>query len=182
VNKLQAPTSLKGIASLPPASFAQSLPALKDAMQKAAQTKTIVPNETLQQIAQRLQGTSESSPDYWPVVLQFIQFASAASVSPTDIPPANSRYSIASDIRCVGFARCIVASHCAFILDGGSIPNSIFDHCRIKFTNNPVELKGTRFIDCLFEMPTDITRPIPYLKKSAKELLASDLRQVMFPG
>jgi hypothetical protein len=68
------------------------------------------------------------------------------------------------------------------ILDGGHIPNSLFDHCRIKFTNNRVGLEGTRFIDCIFEIPTDITQPTPYLKSTAKILLASNLRQVKFPG
>ena len=76
----------------------------------------------------------------------------------------------------------MVASHCALILDGGYIPNSIFDHCRIKFTSNPVGLEGTRLIDCVFEIPTDIMQPTPYLKNSAKVLLASNLRQVTFPG
>jgi hypothetical protein len=162
--------------------FNKSLPSLRNAIQVAAQARGVVPNETLQQIAQKLGRTPESSPDYWPTVLQFIQFASGSFVTSTDVPPPDARFSQMSNVTCSRSAHCFSGSHCAVVLDGGSIPNSIFDHCRIRFTNNPIGLAGTRFIDCIFEMPTNITQPTPYLKRSAKTLLASNLRQVTFPG
>jgi hypothetical protein len=176
------PTILKNSASMSPDEFNKSLPSLRSAMQIATQAKAIVPTETLQQIALKLRQTGESNPDYWPTVLQFIQFASASFVAPADVPPPNARFSQMSNVTCSGSAHCVVANYCAVILDGGNIPHSMFDHCRIRFTNNPVGLAGTQFIDCVFEMPTDITQPTPYLKNSAKALLASNLRQVMFPS
>lgn len=175
------PEILKRHSSMNQDEFNRSLASLRNAVQIAAQARAIVPNEIVQKIAQKLRQTSESSPEYWPTVLQFIQFATASLIAPTDVPPASTQYSMASNINCAATMHCMKLSHCAIILDGGHIPNSIFDHCRIKFTSNPVGLEGTRFIDCVFEIPTDITQPTPYLKNSAKILLASNLRQVTFP-
>jgi len=176
------PEILKRHSSMNQDEFNKSLASLRNAMQIAAQARAVVPNETIQKIAQQLRQTGESSPEYWPTILQFIQFASASLIAPADVPPANTQYTVASNFNCVGGMRCMQLSHCAIVLDGGHIPNSIFDHCRIKFTSNPVGLEGTRFIDCIFEIPTDITQPTPYLKNSVKILLASNLRQVTFPG
>jgi hypothetical protein len=176
-----APEVLKRSASANQDEFNKSLPDLKKAIQAAAQTNTTVSNGILQQISEKLQRTSESSPEYWPTVLQFIQFASAQFVNPADVPLPSARYDEMHNVSCAGAAHCIEASHRAILLDGGNIPNSIFQHCRIKFTNNPVGLQGSRFIDCIFEMPANVT-PTPYLKNSAKILLASNLLQVAFPG
>jgi hypothetical protein len=101
-------------------------------------------------------------------------------VTPGDVPPPGTPYGTLSEVHCSGAVHCIVASHRALLLDGGDIPGSIFDHCRIKFTQNPVGLAGVKFIDCIFEMPVETT-PTPYLKNAAKVLLASNLREVSFP-
>lgn len=177
-----APEVLKNSTSLSPEEFKKSLSKLNHALQTVAETNIAVPQQTLSEIALKLRAVQESSPDYWPTVLRFIQFASGSLVPSADVPPPDARFAQMSNITCRGTAHCVSANHCAVILDGGDIPNSIFDHCRIRFTNNPVGLAGTHFIDCVFEMPTNITQPTPYLKRSAKALLASNLRQVTFPG
>jgi hypothetical protein len=177
-----APAVIQRSTTLSQEEFNRSLPALNKALQATSQLQVAIPKEAVQQIAQKLQKTTETSADYWPTVLQFIQAASASLVAPSDVPPPDTKFAGLHNFRCVGATNCMVASHCAVILDGGDIPNSIFDHCRIRFTNNPVGLAGTRFTDCVFEMPAGIVQPTPYLKNSAKTLLASNLHEITFPN
>jgi len=174
-----APEVLKNSTSLSREEFKKALPRLNSAMQELTNVKATIPAQTASGIAEKLRSTPESSPDYWPTVLRFIQLASASVVRPADLPSPDAPYSEMHNFTCSGFAHCMEASGRNILLDGGSIPNSTFDHCRIKFTNNPVNLKGTRFIDCIFEMPASEV-PSPYLKKSAQTLLASNLSQVTF--
>jgi len=116
-----------------------------------------------------LQQTSESSPDYWPAVLKFLSVATAG-LSP-DAPPPGSmsiKASNAQDMR-------IDESYCTVELDGGSLINSHLDHCRVIFTENPVQLQNVVFTNCVFEMPVT-AKPSPSLKQAARTLLAANLR------
>jgi hypothetical protein len=174
-----APEVIKNSTSLNREDFEHSLPRLNAAMRELTSVKASISPQTVSGIAEKLRATPESSPDYWPTVLQFIQLASASIVPATDLPPPNAPYTEMRSIYCQGSGRCMVASYKNILLDGGNIPNSVFEHCRIKFTTHPVGLKGVQFIDCVFEMPTSET-PSQYLKKSAQTLLASNLNQVTF--
>ena len=173
--------TLKEIGSLDQKTFSASLPALQKVVEQSA--SKIKPDEqTLRVIAIRLRQTSDTSPDYWPTVLQFIQFASSAITVSADVPPAGPPYWTISDVRCpAGPVPCIVASHRKILLDGGDIPGSRFENCRIKFTQNPVKMRGVQFINCVFEMPvTD--DPTPYLKDAARQLLASNFTSLSIPS
>ena len=103
-------------------------------------------------------------------------------VSPADVPPVDAPYNARiSNLKCSPGAHCIIASHKKIILDGGDIPGSRFENCRIIFTQNPVKMKDVKFINCVFEMPvTDA--PSPYLKSTSQFLLASDLSSVEIPS
>jgi hypothetical protein len=179
----QAPsTVLKEMGSLNQKAFSMSLPALRKVSELPA-TRVRADPETVREIAFRLRTTNDSSPDYWPTVLQFIQFASAALTPPTDIPPPGTASFQAHDMDCRSGPNgkpCVIISHRIVLLDGGSVPNSIFDHCRIQFTEKPVNLSGVTFTNCLFEMPTS-AGPSPYLQNVTKILLASNLSRVSFP-
>jgi len=122
--------------------------------------------------------TPETSPDYWPTVLQFIQFASSARTVSADVPPAGPPDVVLSNVRCTHVVHCIVASHRRILLDGGDIPGSRFEKCRIIFTQNPVKMRDVQFINCLFEMPVT-NNPTPYLKDAARQLLASNLTSLV---
>lgn len=173
--------SLRKIADLKPKELAEAMPTLRKLIKEYPSGVNPDP-QTLKEIAWKLGQTRDSSPGYWTTVLQFIEFASSSTVTPTDVPPPGTPYSVISNMRCTGIVHCIKASHRAIVLDGGDIPGSIFSHCRIKFTNNPVKLDGTKFIDCIFEMPVTISHPSPYLKRAAKLLLASGFSSVSFPS
>jgi hypothetical protein len=179
LQKLELSQSLKEISSSDPVTFSRSLPDLKKILDHPV-SEVKPTNPLLHQLASKLRETSDASPDYWPAVLQFIRFASSALAPVTDVPPPGTRYTEMHDVSCVGSVHCMMASHRAILLDGGSIPNSVFDHCRIKFTENPVGLSGVKFINCVFEMPIT-SSPTPYLKKATQILLASGLSNVEFP-
>lgn len=179
LDSVQLSISFRKLADMEPKEFATALPTLHRLVRQAPAKLKPDPT-TLHLIAGKLRQTPETSQDYWPTVLRFIQFASASAVAPSGVPPPDSVYQIVSNIQCSNAGHCIVASGRAIELDGGSIPNSIFSHCRIRFTNNPVNLAGTKFIDCVFEMPR-VANPSTYLKTTTKVLLASNLRVVTFP-
>jgi hypothetical protein len=176
--------SLETFAVMDQKKFAESLPTLHTALSNPAANGNLEQAtpalRTLRQIAIKLRQTSESRPEYWPTVLQFIQFASFAMVPPSDVPPPDAKFWEMQNVSCSGLAHCIRASHSAILLDGGNIPGSIFYHCRIRFTENPTGLSGVIFNDCVFEMPAS-SNPSPYLKDATRILLAGNLTKVSFP-
>lgn len=178
LSSLSSAETLEKLSRSGPQTLAASLSQLHRAIQESPEKVNAKP-QTLQAITRKLRTISSASPDYWPTVLKFIQFASHSMVKPSNVPPPG-RYIIISQIHCKNVAHCLVISHRAVELDGGSIPGSIFDHCRIKFTNNPVGLAGCQFKDCVFEMPTS-QAPSPYLKHAARSLLAGNITDVTFP-
>lgn len=180
------PLDLKHISSLDKGTFDHSLPQLRQVIGQV-NPKPVVDRETLTAIANKLRQTDESTPDYWPTVLQFIQFASSATAVSADVPPPGSPDIIASNARCLGEGygeqggHCLTISHRIILLDGGDIPGSRFYSCRILFTQNPVRMRGVQFINCVFEMPVT-SSPTPYLKDTARQLLASNLTFVSIPS
>jgi hypothetical protein len=127
---------------------------------------------TLQAVAQKLLNTSEKSPDYWPTVLQFLNFASASISSslPSTLVGVNASNTRLNDDTFTGFR---------ITLDGGEVKDSKFINSRIVFTTNPVRLENVTFMNCVFEMPvTD--NPSPYLQKASQALLGSGLNSGSF--
>ena len=180
LRSMRAQATLNNLAEENPTKLAHSLHALRSAVQLPS-TKVAVNSKTLLTISKNLSLVPESSEEYWPTVLQFIRFASSVMIPPSDVPPPGAPYSYIGRFHCgLGTKICMNLSHLAIILDGGEAPNSIFDHCRIKFTENSVRLEGSQFIDCVFEMPV-LDNPNPYLKNAAQILLASNLTSVKIP-
>ena len=85
---------LKSIASQSPKFFAASLPVLQKVIEHPPSEQFKPDAPTLLDIAASLRDASENIPDYWPTVLQFLQFASAG-MSP-DVPPPGKPTSSAS--------------------------------------------------------------------------------------
>jgi hypothetical protein len=172
---------LNEIKDLKAGALAKNLPALRRVAElPVGQVKPSIPE--LREVTYNLRSVDESSEEYWPTVLQFIQFASSAMAPAQDVPPPGFINIRISQSHCSPSiaGHCIVASHRAILLDGGSMPNSMFDHCRVIFTQNAVDLRGSVFNECVFEMPVS-SAPTPYLKNVTKVLLASNLSNVSFP-
>ena len=121
-----------------------------------------------------LQQTPDSSPDYWPAVLQFISVATAG-LSP-EVPARNDDH---YDFKIVGAKDTSIVgeSHKVILLDGGSLVNSRIYNSRIVFTENPVKMTNVMFINCAFEIPVT-TKPSPFLKRATQLLLAQDLKSI----
>jgi hypothetical protein len=174
-----AAISFKQIASLGQKAFTKALPALRQVMGKPISETKPDPN-LLQQISQKLRQTDESAPEYWPALLQFLQFASAIFAPPDVPPPGPPDFIFRRNInRASGplfspFEKRIV------LLDGGELANEKFIKCRVMFTQNAVRLRNITFINCVFEMPVTST-PTPFLKDASRTLLASDLKAVSIP-
>jgi len=63
------------------------------------------------------------------------------------------------------------------LLDEGEVYGTTFENCRIIFTGNPVTIRQSIFINCIFQMPV-VGSPNEFLKEAAKQGLASDLSSV----
>jgi hypothetical protein len=158
------------------ATFTEALPALRKISEQPVSTVKPDP-ATLREVIYKLRTVDESTPDYWPTVLRFIEFASAG-MSP-DVPPPGKPTSMA--IGNIGEGVSLSLSHEVVLLDGGALEESRFTNCRIMFTEHPVKMRNVAFINCVFEMPVSAT-PTPYLKHAAQELLVADLRSVLIPS
>lgn len=165
---------LKQINELDQQTFSKALPALRKVTeQPSAEVDATQP--TLQDIAEKLRRTDEASPDYWPTVLQFLEFASAL-ISP-NAPPHGEPNAFLHGVSLHGQYAMSFPPHAVILFDGGEVENYTFRDCRIIFTEKTVRLKNVSFINCAFEMPITNT-PTPYLKSASQLLLASHLNLV----
>jgi hypothetical protein len=152
--------------------FAASLPVL-NAELKAATLKQSRPDpETLKILTEKLRHTSETAPEYWPTVLRFISFA---SVSAKNVPPEGQPNLTVANNN--GFMSLGTVQNKIVSLDGGDLGPTRFEHCRIIFTEHQVLMRGVEFVECVFQMPST-TSPNDYLKKSARQLLASNRTKI----
>jgi hypothetical protein len=121
-------------------------------------------------VAQKLQATDASVPDYWPAVFQFINFASQNAV-PT-APPALPQLRL-SQMTVTG-----TVSNQTIEFDDGIVLKDIkFVNCRVIFTEIPVGLENVKFVNSVFYLPTTAA-PTEYIKNTARMLLSSDLQSV----
>ena len=163
--------SLNRLVSADQETFAASLPELKRAM---AQPVSYVSRNTLETLAEKLRKTPESSPAYWPTVLQFLQFASSGIPG---VPPHGSMLLASSTGGSTLNFGSQVLTGVSILVDGGNLIGGKFVRSRIILTDNPVHMENVTFIDCLFELPA-VATPNPSLKNFAQVLLASNLKAV----
>jgi hypothetical protein len=163
--------ALQNISQLNQNDFAKALSALQRIT--ATRSEKPIPQPIIQAVAQRLQSLNESSPEYWPTVLQFIHFASSGA-SPDVPPPGAPNWLISNNSGDVSPGT---VSNRRVLLDGGDLVDTHFDHCRIFFTEHPVHMRNVVFTDSVFEMPVSAT-PSQYIKDAGRLLLASDLKSV----
>jgi hypothetical protein len=168
---------LQELATLAPKQFTKNLPALRKVAEQPP--AGVAPSAALlREVAQKLRSTDESSQDYWPTVLQFIQFASAG-LSPDVPPPGPPTVTIANNH---GFGEILPPIlHQVVLLDGGDLGPAHFYNSRIKFTEHAVRMKDVIFTDCVFEMPISAS-PNEYLRNATRVLLASDLKSATISG
>jgi hypothetical protein len=168
--------ALREITKLPQAEFAGALPALRVISEQSVQ-KVNPSRATLEKIAQKLRDTDKSSPEYWPTVLQFLQFASTG-LAPTNVPPPKPNPDLKSSGHISG---AFTIKNLVVELDGGTLSDANFENCRVIFTEIPVQMTNVTFVNSVFELPIS-TSPPPFIQKATKVLLASDLRTVSFSG
>jgi hypothetical protein len=171
-------TSLERFRDMDPQIFAVSLSDLQKVVMQSP-SATVPDKPTISAIAAQLSRTPESSPQYWPTVLRFLQFASASN-SP-DVPPPGTRTNLQlSHVTRVVNGKVdylsINANHCVARLEAVWITGRL-ENCRIIFTGEPVRMRNMQFVNCVFEFP-DIDNPNPTIKGAAKELLASNLTRI----
>jgi hypothetical protein len=175
----RAPTSpkpvLEEITKLQAKDFAAALPALKVVAQQPI--SDVNPSEkTLREIADKLRHTDPNTPEYWPTVLRFLQFASSGLTANVP-PPGRPTIELSHDEHfSLGEERNIRIK-----LDGGSLENSTIYNSRVMFTENPVVMTNVKFIDCVFDIPAP-EKPSPYLQKVGQLLLASDINSATIPS
>ncbi len=166
--------TFRSLTDLDPKSFGVTLPALrKVSEQPPSEVKATPP--MLREVAEKLRDTDQHTPEYWPTVFQFINFASASG-SPPDVPPPGEPNAAISKSRVsINMEKKIV------LFDGSDIFNSVFKNCRITFTENPTRFENVTFVDCVFEIPVKDV-PNQYLRRVSEDLLASDFNSIKIPN
>jgi hypothetical protein len=162
---------LHEINGLPDTKFAKAFPALRKAAE-APIGETKLSQPLIGGISAKLLTTNNGVPDYWPTVLQFLEFASA-TVAPTKVPASGSMAQV--------FSRAVLSNDeftgATVVLDGGAVRDTKFINCRVIFTDTPVQMERVLFINSVFELPVSAA-PSPYIQKASRLLLASDLKTV----
>lgn len=174
----QAPAKvLKELASLDTKHLAQNLPALRKVSEQPI-SEVSPPPMVLQQVVVRLQHVSESTEDYWPTLLRFIQFASRGLASrapaPGSVPAMWLDNVSVNGVNVVGPGSIVE-------LRGGKLQNTTFTDSLIIFTTTPTKLINVRFVGCAFEFP-DLDEPSPSVKDYSRELLASGIQSATITG
>jgi len=169
--------TLHQISSLDQKTFENSLRQLRDSIENPS-PQAVADQETLTAIAGKLRQANESTPDYWPTVLRFIEFASSHMAQ--NAPPLGQQPRALSEILSVGLMRGIREKDKTILLDDGDLGNGEFTNCRIIFTQNPVRLTNALFKNCVFAIPTT-DPPNAYIKRVVRILLSSNLRSVSIP-
>jgi len=156
--------------------FSESLPALRKVLEQPV--SAVNPSQaTLQGVAEKLRSVNEKSPDYWPVVFEFVNFASATLSGP-NVPPSGP---VGFLISTRAFKQDIHIGGQVVKFDGAELSDSVFTNCRIIFTENPTIMHNVTFINCVFELPV-VAMPNEYLQRTSKELLQSNLTSVSVPN
>ena len=166
--------TLQRLASLDSNHLGASLPVLRLVSEQPVSKVSPSPAE-LRAIAYTLSKVNPNSPDYWPTVLAFIQFASAHFGSNAP-PPGTPVNGYIGHNRIVG-SVIRLPPHIVIELEDNYIEDETFTDSRIIFTGNPSVLKNVRFINCAFEF-RNIAQPSPYSKAAASQLLAAGIQTV----
>jgi hypothetical protein len=161
---------LNEISKLDQKQFAQSLPALRSIATLSVSEVEPSPS-VLRIVAEKLRNTPEQSPDYWPTVLQYFQFATSGLS--TNVPPPNQPRLTIAQLTLEG----PISGKTIELADGVRLENAVFLNCRIIFTNNPVEFRNVKFVDSVFEFPISVS-PSKYIRRAVQALMASDLKTV----
>lgn len=174
---LNSAETLERLSKSDPKALSASLSQLRRAVQQPPNEVNAEP-KTLRSLARKLMAISSSSPDYWPAVLGFIQFASASMVKPSNVPPPGNPQIILSHVssNTPNGIKLPVIRHKIVLLDGGELWDATFYHCRIIFTDSPMVMHNFKFIDCIFQMPSTANNPA--VRDAARELLSSDLTEI----
>ena len=159
-------SALKEIANLEPYSFARALPALQVVTEQPI-SKVNPSVQDLLTVADKLRNTDSASPDYWPTVFHFLQFATERLSQ--NVPPPGPPL-VLSQLTASG----TISGKVVEFTDGIKIENMRFVNCRIIFTEQPVEMKNVQFVDSVVEFPV-LSSPNPYLQSAARVLLSSNL-------
>jgi hypothetical protein len=169
------PEVLSELAQMAPEEFAQNLPALRKAAEHTLANAALSP-ATLLELSGKLKATDSSAPDYWPTVLQFIQFASRG-VNPT-VQAGLRRIAIGNN---GGFPRFGTIADGEVTLDGGELGRTRFEKSKIIFTEHEVKMRDVSFEDCVFEFPST-ELPNPYLRSLGHAILEAGIKNVVISG
>lgn len=177
VQASSAPRSvLTQLADLPPKALSKNLSALRKVAEQPVSSVRPTPAE-LNSVRKNLLQVKDSAPDYWPALLQYVQFASRAS---SQAPPPGGFISEVSNIHSNGPGG-IGFPENATIQLSGVIEGVVFRNDRIIITPNTV-LRNVRFINCAFEFGGGVEDAPSSVKDTGHMLLASGFENAYISG
>ena len=154
---------LQELGALQPKQLSGALLALQRITEKPIAEFAPQPS-TLRDVAAKLKLVNEATPDYWPTVLRFIQFASAGVVSQCFSSRDGGDYHDRRFRESAGVQKLCRGTR------WGDVGPTRFENRRVRFTQDPVHFLNVTFVNCVFEMP-DTASPRPYLKRASQILL-----------
>jgi hypothetical protein len=179
---MQAPLAPKKVMDelslLTPRSLSRNLPALRKVAEQP--TAKVTPTSLqISVISKNLLKVNSSVPDYWPTLLQFVEFASNASSSQAPAP-GSDHVSKVSDIHSQGIGGIRFADKTTYELSG-VIEGVAFRDDRIILTPGTV-LRNVRFVNCAFEFAGGVDDAPKGLRDAGQMLLASGLENAYVAG
>jgi len=151
------------LAALDASTLAKNLLALQKVSEKRLSDVNLTTG-VLREVGHKLQSIDENTPGYWPTVIQFIRFASTGASS--GAAAGAGTFTIANSVT-----NGMKLKNKVLILDGGSIANFYCENCTVVLTENPVQMRGVVFVNCLFEIPV-LEAPSDFIKQASRMLLA----------
>jgi hypothetical protein len=175
IREIQAPQSpskvLGEIGALSPPVLAKNLPALERVMEQPAGGIS-VSHTTLQRIAQQLGKVDENTPNYWPTVGRYVNFASP-KLATHEVPPAGPPWEMSMHGENNTLANYQFDGK-AFYFEGSfTFKNVRFSNSRIVLgPNTVIQFQGVSFVNCAFDFPPQ-DQPTPTIKNMLRALLAN---------
>jgi hypothetical protein len=160
---------LSELSTLSPKSLARNLPALLTVSEKPASQIKPPPAE-LRSVGNSLLHVNQTTPQYWPTLLQFVQFASNYS---SKAPPPGGPVKQLKNLQADSFNAFKLQENFTYRLSG-EILGIEFRNDRIILTPD-VMLTNVRFINCAFEFEGGVDDAPKKIRDTGHMLLASGL-------
>lgn len=158
----------ESVSKLPNQTLARRLPAVGNLIAAARDRKVKVATTTVSALSAKLASVPQTSPSFWPVAAQLINYRSDLLNGETAMPK-NNCYQAPHMWN-------LVMENCVMRIDGKELSSITFIHCIIKYSGGTVYLNDVKFEDSVFILTSPPSpSPDPSGQRLERALLTADL-------